>query len=60
VTFAIIGGMPSATSVGKVIKVPPPAKALIAPATNAARLANIKSNKLIAMLYEPTKMLGIT
>ena len=36
VTFAVIGGTPRASSVGKVIKVPPPASALIAPAATAA------------------------
>jgi Tfp pilus assembly protein FimV len=46
VTFAVIGAMPRANSVGKVINVPPPASALIAPAATAAAPTRTKSNPL--------------
>jgi hypothetical protein len=36
VIFAASGDSPDASNMGKVIKIPPPATALIAPATNPA------------------------
>jgi hypothetical protein len=40
VTFAVSGGCPSATRAGKVTNEPPPAAALIAPATKPATVSN--------------------
>ena len=43
VTFAATAGMPRAVSVGKVISVPPPARALTSPAATAATEATPSS-----------------
>ena len=43
VTFAVIGGTPSASNVGNVINVPPPAMALMAPAATAANATSAYS-----------------
>ena len=42
VMFAAIEGNPRAVSTGKVIKVPPPAMALVKPAAMAAKKARVR------------------
>ncbi len=45
--FAITGGMPNASSVGKVMRVPEPTTALMAPApTPAARIATTSTQPI--------------